>query len=161
MKIRGTRLSVGLAVWLAVLWLVLNQTVAPRHLLLGAAMAVALAWATSSLRPLRASVRKPHRVIALLLIVLADVVRSNLDVARIVLGRKVRSGFLDIPLELRDPHGLAGLAMIVNATPGTVWVDLAPDGSRVILHILDLHDEEEWRRWIKHRYEHPLMRIFE
>ena len=76
-------------------------------------------------------------------------------------GRRVRSGFLDIPLELRDPHGLAGLAMIVTSTPGTVWVELAPDGSRVTLHILDLRDEEYWINWIKNRYERPLRRIFE
>ena len=101
----------------------------------------------------------------LLFSVLMDVIRSNIAVARIVLGLtrgpKIRSGFLDIPLEMRDPHGLAVLAMIVTATPGTVWVDLAPDSSRLTLHILDLKDEESWIRWIKDRYEKPLMRIFE
>lgn len=160
-----TRLSLGLIAWLAVLWLVLNQTVAPGQVALAVVLAVAVSWAVSPLRPLRASIRKPRVVVALLFTVLADVVRGNIGVARVVLGlvrgREVRSGFLDIPLDLRDPHGLAGLAMIVTATPGTLWTDLAPDGSRVTLHILDLEDEEASRRWIKERYEQPLMRIFE
>lgn len=159
------RLSLGLIAWLAVLWLVLNQTVAPGQVALAVVLAVAVSWAVSPLRPLRASIRKPRVVVALLFTVLADVVRGNIGVARVVLGlvrgREVRSGFLDIPLDLRDPHGLAGLAMIVTATPGTLWTDLAPDGSRVTLHILDLEDEEASRRWIKERYEQPLMRIFE
>ncbi|MBN1237901.1 MAG: Na+/H+ antiporter subunit E, partial [Gammaproteobacteria bacterium] len=93
------------------------------------------------------------------------VVRSNLGVARIVLGlvrdREVRSGFVQVPLDLRDPHGLAVLAAILTSTPGTVWVDLAGDGTRVTLHVLDLRDEAEWIDWIKNRYERPLMRIFE
>lgn len=166
MRIRAARrLSPGLIASLTVLWLVLNQTLAPAQVLLGVAVATALSWVYSPLRPLQASIRRPRVAFRLLATVFVDIVRSNVAVARIVLGlvrdRSVRSGFLRIPLELRDPHGLAGLAMIVTATPGTVWVDLAPDGSRLTLHILDLEDEEASIRWIKNRYEKPLMRIFE
>lgn len=166
MKVRAARrLSPGLVAWLAFLWLLLNQTVAPGQVALALVMAVSLSWLTSALRPLAARVRNPRVIVALLVTVFADVVRSNVAVGLVVLGlvrgRVVKSGFLEIPLDLRDPHGLAGLAMIVTATPGTVWVDLARDGSRVTLHILDLEDEEYLINWIKHRYERPLMRIFE
>ena len=166
MKVRAARrLSPGLVAGLAFLWLLLNQTVAPGHVVLALVIAVSLSWLASTLRPLAARVRNPHVIVALLATVFVDVVRSNVAVGLIVLGlvrgREVNSGFLDIPLELRDPHGLAGLAMIVTATPGTVWVDLARDGSRVTLHILDLADEEHWIDWIKNRYEQPLRRIFE
>jgi multicomponent K+:H+ antiporter subunit E len=68
---------------------------------------------------------------------------------------------VDIPLELRDPHGLAALAVIVTSTPGTVWAGLSPDGGTLTLHVLDLQDDAEWIHVIKHRYERPLMRIFE
>jgi multicomponent K+:H+ antiporter subunit E len=150
---------------LAFLWLLLNQTVAPGHVVLALVIAVSLSWLASTLRPLAARVRNPQVIVVLLATVLVDVVRSNVAVGLIVLGlvrgREVKSGFLEIPLELRDPHGLASLAMIVTATPGTVWVDLARDGSRVTLHILDLADEERWINWIKNRYEQPLRRIFE
>ncbi|MEX2123592.1 MAG: Na+/H+ antiporter subunit E [Woeseia sp.] len=150
---------------LTVMWLTLNQTLAPGQIVLGAALGVALAFATSSLRPVRPRLRNVHLAPGLLLMVFIDIVRSNFGVARIVLGlvrdRKVRSGFLDVPLDMRDAHGLAVLATIVTSTPGTVWVDLAPDGGSVTLHVLDLKDEDAWIHWIKHRYERPLMRIFE
>jgi multicomponent K+:H+ antiporter subunit E len=150
---------------LTVMWLVLNQSLAPGQLLLGAALGVLLAYGSSTLRPLQPRLRNVHLALLLLSMVFADIVRSNIGVARIVLGlvrdRKVNSGFLDIPLDMRDPHGLAVLATIVTSTPGTVWVDLAPDSSRLTLHVLDLKDEESWIRWIKDRYERPLMRIFE
>ena len=166
MKPRAARrVSLGLVAWLTFLWLLLNQTLSPAYALLGLAAAVGITWAFSPLRPLHATISEPLLIPGLLFSVLMDVIRSNIAVARIVLGLtrgpKIRSGFLDIPLGMRDPHGLAVLAMIVTATPGTVWVDLAPDSSRLTLHILDLKDEESWIRWIKDRYEKPLMRIFE
>jgi multicomponent K+:H+ antiporter subunit E len=124
-----------------------------------------LAWTSSTLRPLRARVRRLDIAAALLLVVLRDIVRSNVAVARIVLGlvrdRKVSSGFLRIPLDLRDPHGLAALAAIITSTPGTVWVGVSEDGSTLTLHVLDLRDEASWVRLIKQRYEEPLRRIFE
>lgn len=165
MKTAARRLPPLLIAVLTAMWLLLNQSLSAGHLLLGFAVAVALAWASAALRPLQPRPRRLHLAAGLVVRVLVDIVRSNLGVARIVLGlvrhREVRSGFLDIPLDLRDPHGLAVLAAIVTATPGTVWVGLAADGSRLRLHVLDLRDESEWVRTIKDRYEQPLRRIFE
>jgi multicomponent K+:H+ antiporter subunit E len=123
-----------------------------------------VAWASSTLRPLHARLRRLDQAAMLFVVVLADVVRSNIHVARIVLGltgsRRVNPSFLDIPLELRDPHGLAVLAVILTATPGTVWVALSPDGGWLRIHVLDLVDEQYWVRHIKERYESRLLRIF-
>lgn len=150
---------------LTVMWLLLNQTLAPAQFALGLVLAIVLAWASWTLRPLQPRLRRGYVAVSLIFVVLKDIVRSNFAVARIVLGlvrdRQVRSGFLDVPLDLRDPHGLAVLAAIVTSTPGTVWVDLSADGSSLKLHVLDLQDEAAWIRLIKERYERPLRRIFE
>lgn len=150
---------------LTVMWLLLNQSVSPGHIVLGFVLAVLLAWASATLRPLQPRLHRIWPAVGLVFVVLKDIIRSNIGVARIVLGlvrdRQIRSGFLRIPMDLRDPHGLAVLAAIITATPGTVWVDLSPDGRTLTLHVLDLQDEEAWIRLIKTRYERPLMRIFE
>jgi multicomponent K+:H+ antiporter subunit E len=96
-------------------------------------------------------------------LVLADIVRSNMAVARIILGFERRTwtpGFVEIPLELRDSHGLATLACIITSTPGTLWVDFSASGTLTI-HVLDLVDKTEWVRTIKGRYERLLVEIFE
>lgn len=158
-------ISPTVVVGLTILWLLLQQTVALDQVLLGVMLAVLLAWASSKLRPLRAHVRRIDLAAGLALVVFWEIVRSNLAVARIVLGlvrdREVRSGFVKIPLALRDPHGLAVLAAIITATPGTVWAGLSPDGQRLTLHILDIGEEQQWIRYVKERFEGPLMRIFE
>jgi multicomponent K+:H+ antiporter subunit E len=153
-----------LIVSLVVMWLLLSPSLGFGTVVLGIVLALALAWASVTLRPLRPRLRRPLAVLGLFVTVVLDVVRSNFAVARIVLGLagpEVRSGFVDIPLDLGDPHGLAGLAAIITATPGTVWIGLAPDGKTLTLHVLDLGDEAALRQWIKTRYEQPLMRIFE
>jgi multicomponent K+:H+ antiporter subunit E len=150
---------------LVVMWLLLSQTLALAQLLLGTLLAVALVRAGAVLRPLRPTLRRFHLGAVLAAVVLGDIVRSNVGVARIVLGltsgRRITSGFVEIPLELRDPHALAVLAAIVTSTPGTVWVDHDTASRTLTLHVLDLKDEQEWIDWIKNRYEGPLRRIFE
>lgn len=158
------RISAVMVLALTGLWLLLNQSIAPAHIVLGLFIAIALAGFTSKLRPLRARLRRADAALLLLGVVAWDIVQSNLHVARIVLGLQrgtLRSGFLRIPLDLRDPHGLAALSTIVTATPGTVWAGLSTDGQTLTLHVLDLQDDAALVRLIKRRYEQPLMRIFE
>jgi multicomponent K+:H+ antiporter subunit E len=104
-------------------------------------------------------------VIALLFVhVLIDIVRSCINVSLIILGPREwrqRSGFMSIPLDLRDPHGLAVLSAIINSTPGTVWAEISEDRLLLMIHVLDLHDEQWWTNTIKTRYETPLRAIFE
>jgi multicomponent K+:H+ antiporter subunit E len=148
---------------LLVLWLLLNQTLSPGHILLGGAVALAGGWALTALEPPKAHPWRLASAGRLAALVLLDIVRSNIAVARIILGfgrRGRRSGFIEIPLELRDPYGLATLACIITSTPGTLWVDFDAASGTLTIHVLDLVDEAEWVRTIKGRYERLLMEIF-
>ena len=166
MNVQGRNaISPVLVTSLAGAWLVLNQTVEPGQVLLGVALGVLLAWASSRLRPVRASLRRLDLAAALVVTVVIEIVKSNIAVGRIVLGlvrdREIRSGFLDIPLELRDPHALAALSTIITATPGTIWAGQSEDGTVLTLHVLDLDDDKRWIAYIKQTFEAPLLRIFE
>lgn len=148
-----------------VMWLLLNNSLSAGHSVLGALLAVLLGWASMSMRPLQPRLHRLHLAVKLIFVVLFDILRSNIAVGRIILGivprEQVQSGFLDIPLELHDPHGLAVLATIVTSTPGTIWATHDEQTSTLTLHVLDLKDEEGWIRTIKDRYEQPLIGIFQ
>jgi multicomponent K+:H+ antiporter subunit E len=150
---------------LLALWLVLNESLAPGQVLLGAALALGGVAAYSRLRLPAGRVRnRPGAALRLLGRVVADIVRSNLAVGRIVLGlgRSQRSaGFLALPLELRHPGGLAVIACIITATPGTSWVRYDSAANVVTIHVLDLVDADDWIRLFKQRYERLLMEIFQ
>ncbi len=149
---------------LLAVWLLLNDSLSPGQIVLGAILAALLAWAASALRPLRSSPKHLPTVLRLCAHVAIDITKSNIAVARIIwLGARANAspGFIKIPLRIRDAHGLAALACIVTYTPGTVWSDYSEEDGLLTLHVLDLQDEAEWFETIQQRYESPLMEIFE
>jgi multicomponent K+:H+ antiporter subunit E len=149
---------------LFVLWLVLNGSVSPGHLVLALVLAIAVPILCAPLRPLPVRVRRPGAVLRLMAVVAYDVVVSNLGVGLSVLHarrRPPRGAFVRIPLELEDANGIAVLALITTIVPGTVWSELARDRSAFLLHVFDLVDEVEFVEFFKRRYERPLLEIFE
>lgn len=149
---------------LIVMWLVLNQSISPGQIILGIIFGVAAPALLGSLRPARPRIRHPLLLIKLILQVGCDVVQSNLDVFWTLLRKRsqpVHSCFIQIPLELRDPSGLASLAMITTVVPGTVWCELARDSSSVLLHAWNAPDPDSFIKLYKERYERPLIQIFE
>ncbi|NUZ07315.1 Na+/H+ antiporter subunit E [Piscinibacter koreensis] len=145
-------------------WLLLQQSVAPAHLLLGALIAIAVPRLTAPLRVAGGRVRHPLRLLRLIGHVGGDVVRSGLGVGAGVLKASrhpPRGRFVVVPLELRDPHALAALAMITAVVPGTVWCELALDRSALLLHVFDVADDAAFIAHYKSRYERPLVEIFE
>ncbi|WP_233168506.1 Na+/H+ antiporter subunit E [Xylophilus sp. ASV27] len=146
------------------LWLLLVQSLAPPSLLMALLAAIAGPLLTDSLRPAPVRMRRPWTACRLMARVLADALRSNLHVARLLLTRRsndIPSAFVRVPLELRDPNALAVLALILCATPGTTWAELALDRSVLLLHVFDARDPGQVVADIKQRYERPLMEIFE
>lgn len=153
-----------LSAGLLAMWLLLNQSLAVGHLLLGLALAVAGGLITTSLELPPVALRRPSAIALLAWRVLCDIVRSNIAVSRIILGHRQgerRSGFMTIPLDLRDRYGLAILACIITATPGTIWLNFDSARGTLLIHVLDLIDETAWVHTIKNRYERLLIEIFE
>lgn len=152
-----------LIISLVVTWLLLTSFT-PGQLLIGVAVALVAAQGLAALYPAKPRIRRWDLLPRLVAIVLYDIVRSNIAVTRIILEgarRERKSGFLTIPLDLRDPTGLAVLAVILTSTPGTAWLDYNSSRGTLLLHVFDLVDEGQWLDLIKNRYEHLLREIFE
>ena len=152
-----------LTVSLLVMWLLLNG-LSVGHVLLGGAIAIAASNAAAALQPAKPRMKRWHLLPKLVLVVLIDIWRSNIAVARLILRRSQSrrvSGFIVVPLDLRQRTGLAILACIVTSTPGTAWVEHDSVNNTVLLHVFDLVDEAHWIDLIKNRYERLLLEILE
>ncbi|HWX50691.1 MAG TPA: Na+/H+ antiporter subunit E [Roseomonas sp.] len=153
------------ALGLFLFWLLLLGSVSPGAILLGVVLALAGSGTLAALDLPKTRLRRLAGVPGLLYDVLVEVVRSNNAVARIILrpagASTHHSGFVRIPLDMRNPYGLAALTCILTATPGTIWVDYDSSESSMLLHVLDLIDQEAWVRIVKDRWERRLMEIFE
>lgn len=145
-------------------WLLLTRSVGIGQVLLGIVVAVVMPLLMAPLRPRPGPLRRYGVLARLIVRVARDVVRSAVQVAAGVVrarSQPPRGSFVVVPLELRDAHGLAALAMITAVVPGTVWSELAPDRSALRIHVFDLGDEAAFITHFKTDYEQPLKEIFE
>ena len=153
-----------LSLALVALWLVLNNPYSLGQWIMAIVLGFAVPLLTQSLRPTPVSFKRPWVAFKLFMQVGKDVIGSNF---RVLVGtlsrgdRMAQGGFVVVPLDLRDPNGLAVLAAIMCVIPGTVWSELALDRSSLLVHIFDMQDPELDIQLIKTRYERPLMEIFE
>jgi multicomponent K+:H+ antiporter subunit E len=155
-----------LSLALFVTWLMLNESASIGHLLLAAALAIVLPWLTKRWRPDKPRLGRWGLIVRLAGRVLLDIVKSNIAVARLILGdeRRITPRFVWVPLAIRDPHGIVALAGIVTMTPGTLSADLSDDRRHLLVHAFDVDDaaaEAALVADIQAHYEAPLIAIFE
>ncbi len=146
---------------LFITWLLLNGASAG-HVVLGALLALGLPLAVPRLRIAPLGLRQPSALPGRVAVVAIDIVRSNIDVARRVLGpeSRIHPGYVRVPLAIHDPRAIATLASIVTMTPGTLSAALEDGGRTLLVHCFHLDDPEGTVAAIKSRYEVPLARLF-
>jgi multicomponent K+:H+ antiporter subunit E len=156
--------------WLLLTWLLLNQTVAVGHLLLGLVLALVLARVAGPAQRRRAGAtvrrawwRRAFIAARLAAAVLWDIVVSNVQVAVRILGPQetLTPRFVWVPLDVRQPHSITLLAGIITMTPGTLSTELSDDHRWLLVHGLDVEDPDDLVAGIKERYEAPIKEMFE
>ena len=152
-----------LSLVLAVVWLLLQQSLAPANLISAALLALLLprllhGFIGDSVRP-----RSARTIVHLLGVVLWDIVMSNITVARLVLNpaSNPQPAWVEVPLQAKHPTAVALLAAIITMTPGTVSCVIDEQRNSILVHALDCSDAAEMAAQIKQRYERSLCRIFD
>jgi len=145
------------------IWLLLNNSIAPGHILLGVLLGWLIPLFTLRFWPEAIRIRHPWRLLRFLGVVLFDIFTANLVVAMRILGRpdSLHPTFIEYPLDLHSELAISLLANTICLTPGTVSAQLSPDRRTLLVHALDAPDPDEVRAAIKSRYEAPLKEVFE
>lgn len=143
-------------------WLLLNQSVSPGHLVLATLMALVIPWMLRGAQTDQVTIKKPGKAVLYVLKVFWDIIAANFEVAYQVLGpsKRLQPGFLAIPLEITGDFPITVLASTISLTPGTVSAEVSSDQKWLYVHALHLLDETATIRGIKQRYEQPLKEIF-
>lgn len=154
--------SLPLAVTVFVFWLLMNDEISRGHALMGLLLALVIPPFAARLDREFARIGRISIIPRMLCVLALDVVRSNITVARQVLGdeKDIHPGFIWLPLDIQNLHGIAALTSMITLTPGTVSAALSDDRRHLLVHVLHLEDPEAVIRDIKTRYEAPLMEIF-
>lgn len=151
-----------LSVLLLLVWLLLVDSFAIGHWLLGAFLGVCIPLLTNRLLVGRSQEWHPLLLLKLLVLVMWDILVANIQVARLTLGpiERLRPAFVEVPIELENDLAISVLVSIVSLTPGSVSSDLSDDRKTLLVHGLDVPDKAALIAEIKQRYEAPLKEIF-
>lgn len=144
-------------------WLLLNNSVAPGHILLAAFFALSIPKLCFPLQSPQPKVHKPLKIVRYFFMLLGDIVIANLRVAQLILksNRGLRPAFVAVPLDLKGDLPITLLASTISLTPGTLSADVSKDKAWIYIHVLHLEEEQALITEIKNRYEAPLREIFE
>lgn len=144
-----------------VLWLLLNG-LSPAHALLGVLLALALPRLLPAPAIASPPLGAPLVAARLVLVVLYDIVKANIEVALRILGPEdaIHPAFVWVPLDLRSPQGIAVFASIITMTPGTLSCEVSEDRRWLLVHALHTDDPAAVAVEVKARYERPLMAVF-
>ena len=151
-----------LSVALLFTWLLLNNTIAAGHIVLGSILAILIPWFSQNFWQEKVCVQNPLVFVKFFAVFLFDVIVANLNVAKQILSPNDRLNpqIFHLPLDIEHPLGISFLASTISLTPGTVSCDLSEDRSYLVIHALSLEDAALEIETIKNRYEKPLMEVF-
>ena len=154
--------SPALSITVVAFWLLMSDSFDLGQLLLGMLLGVVIPLFAARLDREFARLGSLRPIPKLLAVVLWDILVSNLRVAAQVLGpeHKLKPGFIWVPLDIANIHGIAALTSFITLTPGTVSAALSEDRRHLLVHVLHLEDPTALINEIKSRYEAPLMEIF-
>jgi len=151
------------SLFLAALWLFMVNSFSVAQMILGIGLGLLIPFATRRFWPEKSSMRHPLRLFRYFLVLLWDIICSNLIVARRIIGRTedLTPGFITYPVELEDEFAITLLASTISLTPGTVTTHYDTQARTFLIHVLHLNNEQELIQQIKTRYEQPLKEIFQ
>ena len=154
--------SIPLSIAVFVFGILLTDNISRGHILLALVLALLIPRVARWLEGEFAHIGALRPLPKLIAVMLYDIVRSNINVARLVLGREadIHPGWVWVPLDLTNIHGITALASLITLTPGTVSAELSDDRRYILIHALHLDDPDALIEEIKTRYEAPLKEIF-
>jgi multicomponent K+:H+ antiporter subunit E len=159
---RGWWAHPALSVLLAAVWLLLQESLEPAHILTAILLGLIVPRLVHGFLGPAMGPKRLGLALRFVGVVFWDIVVSNLTVARIVLSpaSDPQPAWVRVPLRLQQPGAITLLATIITTTPGTVSCIVDDETHEILVHALDCHDPRALAEQIQQRYEQPLMEIF-
>jgi multisubunit Na+/H+ antiporter MnhE subunit len=147
---------------IAILWLLLSPSPSVGTFVAGFILGFGLLVLFRPVLPPDEYVRRVWAFVRFVAIFGGEFLLSNLAVARAVLLQPVstlRADFVMYDSSGLRPIEVLLLSHLISLTPGTVTVEIAPDYSHLLLHVLDATDPEAVCRRIQRRLCRPLLEV--
>lgn len=130
--------STSLSVMVTGFWVLMSDSFTLGQILLGMLLGVVVPLFAARLDREFARIGSLRPLPKLICVTLWDITVSNIRVAVQVLGpeRRIHPGFIWLPLDIANIHGIAALTSMITLTPGTVSAALSDDRRHLLVHVL-------------------------
>ena len=136
---------------LAIAWAAVTGLMTMTNLLAGFAIGYGVLWIASRATGDSTYFSKVGKVIHFALYFLWELVVATLRVAVYIVTPKhrMKPAILAIPVHGRSAEETTLLANVITLTPGSLSLDVSPDGNTLFVHVMYADDFEETRRQIE------------
>lgn len=135
----------GLWIFLFVLWLIINSSMAAPIVVTGALISLVISWIStrgdSVWEEIPFTSQAGYHFLAYTVVFLIELVKANLNMLRYVYSPRIdiHPGIVKIHLRLKSPIGRLALANSIALTPGSLVMDIRKDF--LFVHWLDVKTE--------------------
>ncbi|TDM03752.1 Na+/H+ antiporter subunit E [Macrococcus carouselicus] len=146
---------------LTVLWCLLTMSFSLGNMVLGYLFGLFAVYIMRNFLPGRFYLRPLFKSIRLGLIFFAELFKANIDVLKIVLGRKIdiQPAFFAYPTELTKDWEISLLSLLITLTPGTVVAAVSDDKKTLYIHAIDFSTLEEEIEGIRTSFENAIKEV--
>jgi multicomponent Na+:H+ antiporter subunit E len=146
----------------AVLWMVVTGAFSLPNFILGLAFGAAALYLIREQTGSAGYFSRGRRILSLTALFLKELAVSVYRVARIVLkpDMNLKPGIFSYNTELTRDAEITLLANLITLTPGTLSVDVSPDGRTLYIHAVDCSDIEAARADIRNGFERKIREAF-
>lgn len=137
---------------LFIFWIVISGEVSLQHIIVGILISIFTVWFWKNLDPRLPRILSPKELLLFghcILMLIGYVIKSNIDVAKILLFSDLSTGsiFLELEPGLESDWGRVFLATCITITPGTITIDIDPGTSIFTVHALTRQTGVELYYW--------------
>lgn len=152
-----------LNVLLALAWVALTGQLTPINFGFGFVVGYLLLWLARRAAGQSNYFKKVGQIIRFAGFFIWQLVLANLRVTYEILtpAHTMRPAVVAVPLDITQPAAVTLLANVITLTPGTLSLDVTPNGHMLYVHAMHVQDAESFRQEIKEGFERYVKEIFE
>ncbi|GGF70735.1 Na(+)/H(+) antiporter subunit E [Paenibacillus albidus] len=150
-----------LNLFIAILWMLLYNDWSVSRFTMGFLLGIAVLLVLRKFRKEPFYLKRVWSILKLLLLFGRELVVSSLTVIRHILRPKltIRPGIFAYETTLVSDWEVTILSCLICLTPGTLTLEVSPEGRTLYIHAMDIEDAEQLREQIRGTFEQAILEV--
>ncbi|MEK3779969.1 Na+/H+ antiporter subunit E [Paenibacillus sp. FSL R5-0810] len=146
---------------IAMIWMFLKDEPTPQQFIVGYIIGMLMIFLLRRFWPSGFYMRRLWSILLLLLLFFKELFKSSVTVIGQILQPKlnVRPGIFAYTTELKSDWEITVLSCLICLTPGTLTLEVSPDGQTLYIHAMDIEDTDELSEQIRGTFERAIKEV--